>query len=341
MRKSCQKLLTCKESLTTISNVTFAILAKRYLSAGCPDKQGVARSERHQAEESVRLDNLRGHFGRIPLVGLSIRDCAQYGAANSERPRAADLDLQTLSNLCWFAVAERVLTTNPVLGRARTRKSKEVVHCRSSMPRDGDELHRVARALLSSRQSEATGWQFLFESFTGVRTNECLAMRMDATKRGEPGFVENDWLYVRRSKSGGFPYVRIDSDLRALLSAHHAWHAGRSPWYFPGPSIAFPLDRTTLTRRLAAVCPRLGVSRITSHGLRSFFVTAKRSQGIPDNQIAAMIGNTTVALIQSTYGDLPLSWSGGDPLLFMPKNGLPAWASESDAVTVDFKAEAA
>ena len=321
--------------------MTYVVLVNRYIAAGCPDKAGVKRSTEHQAEEARRLENLRSHFSKIPLAKLSIRHCAQYGAANVERPRAADLDLQTLSNLCWFGVAEGALTVNPVLGRAKTRKSRDVVHCREAMPQNGDQLHQIARELLSSRQSEATGWQMLLEAFTGCRTNEVLALRMDAAKRGEPGFVEGDFIYIRRSKSGGFPYVRIDADLRSLLAAHRAWHDGRSPWYFPGPSLAFPLDRTTLTRRLGAVCPRLGAGRITSHGLRAYFVTVMRSRGLSNEQVAALIGDRTSSLIESTYGALPESWSGGEALTLMPRAGMPAWATDGDTISVDFKTKTA
>jgi hypothetical protein len=47
-------------------------------------------------------------------------------------------------------------------------------------------------------------------------------------------------------------------------------------------------------------------SGVTSHGMRAYYVTVRRSQGIKDGQIAAEIGDKSgVALIVSTYGDLP------------------------------------
>jgi len=309
--------------------MTFTTLTKRYVAQGCPDKQGVRRTAPQIERESRCLDNLRRHFRDIPMESLTIRHCAEYCASQGHRQRAADMDLQTLSNLCWFGVFEGVFTTNPVLRRARCRKACDVRHCREVMPADAAVLHRVAGALLANQFSAASGWQMLFEAFTGCRTVEVLALRTDARSKTEPGFVEANYLYVRRAKRGGSPFVFIQPELRELLAAHAEWKAEAfpdSPWYFPGQSGGLPLTRCALTRRLDLTCRKIGVPKITSHGLRAYFVTLQRSRGLSNEQVAAMIGDRTSALIDSTYGALPEVWSGGEPLAFIPAGG-PAWKS--------------
>lgn len=302
--------------------MTFLELSRRYIAAGHPDKRGERRPPEVCARELVRIDSLRKHLRGVTAERITVRNCAEYGAANRHRPRSADLDLQVLSNLCWFAVMEGVLQTNPVLGRAKHRKAGDVIHCRDAMPKDADELHEIAGRMMRNPVSAATGWQMLFEAFTGCRTSEVLAMRTDATQRGQHGFDDGTYLHVRRQKSGGFPYLKIDADLRELLTAHKAWKTVDSPWYFPGLSGGLPLTRFALSHRLKSM--KLG-KRITSHGLRAYFVTLHRSRGLGNEQVAALIGDRTSSLIETTYGALPEVWSGGEPLGFMPKNCKKAW----------------
>jgi len=69
----------------------------------------------------------------------------------------------------------------------------------------------------------------------------------------------------------------------------------------------------------------LVLPHVTAHGLRSFYVTKRRSDGIADAQIAAEIGDNNVEMISQTYGDRPPNWTGGQKLSFLPSEGLPAW----------------
>ena len=191
----------------------FIELTRRYQAAGHPDKRGERRHETLARDEATRIENLRNHFRSVPIEKLSIRHCAEYGTKNAHRQRSADMDLQVLSNLCWFAVMEGIIPVNPVLGRAKHRKAKDVVHCRECMPMDADEIHRIAGDMIRRPSSAATGWQMLFEVFTGCRTSEVLAFRMDASARGEPGYDDGTYLHIRRAKRGGFPFLKIDADL--------------------------------------------------------------------------------------------------------------------------------
>jgi hypothetical protein len=54
--------------------------------------------------------------------------------------------------------------------------------------------------------------------------------------------------------------------------------------------------------------------------------------------IAGEIGDKTVSLMQSTYGDRPDNWTGGTALSWLPSVGLPAWqrwqAAESKVVAL-------
>lgn len=67
--------------------------------------------------------------------------------------------------------------------------------------------------------------------------------------------------------------------------------------------------------------------KLTSHGMRAFYVLIRRSQGASDEQIAFEIGHSSNgACIKNTYGSAPESWKngGGPNLSWLPE--VPAWA---------------
>lgn len=74
------------------------------------------------------------------------------------------------------------------------------------------------------------------------------------------------------------------------------------------------------------VSPKFG-RELTSHGLRAFYVTVRRSHGILDVQIAYEIGHTSggQTLAEVCVGN-PLHWLVGDgpKMSFLP-TGEPAW----------------
>jgi hypothetical protein len=105
--------------------------------------------------------------------------------------RTTDLELNTLSNALNWAVSEELLDDNPVLRRKRFRRSKEVVHCREKSAEDIEELHALAALLFEDSRSEVSGWQFLFESLTGLRNAEALMLRVNA-RSDKPGGITAD-----------------------------------------------------------------------------------------------------------------------------------------------------
>lgn len=66
--------------------------------------------------------------------------------------------------------------------------------------------------------------------------------------------------------------------------------------------------------------------KITAQGLRAVHVTILRGQGLPDEAIAARIGQTSGGrTIKRVYGGTPDLWLNGGKSSFKPK-GKPAWS---------------
>lgn len=256
-------------------------------------------------------------------------------------PRCADLELYTLSNALTSGVRMDFIPSNSIAYHwPRFHRAADGKHWREFAPAAGDVLHMLAPSQLSAPPTEALGWQLLFEAFTGCRTSEILDLRMDAKDNSTPGFIEGDWLWLKRRKNGTNPFALIHPALRQAIEAHREWHARR----FPGHPMWIPhrfnrarsADVGALTQALRRICPLLGLPKRTSHGLRAYYVTVRRSQGISDAQIAAEIGDATgAAIIAETYGAVPPNWQGGQDLGFMSVDAPPSWLQTSFAPIKD------
>lgn len=302
--------------------MTTSSLIAQYQKAGCPLPNLTPRTPEYTARQLAKVAEF---FGSRDPATIKVPDCVKYHAWR-KRDRACELELAALSACFNWAVSAGLIEANYIRS-GRPRFVREVVHCREKAFTTPEELHDAAAMFLASRKSPVLGFQLLVEAFTGLRTNEVLSLQMDA-KRGEPGHVDGNCLWVRRSKRGVNPFVQIHDALKSVMDRHRSWHAGRSPWWFPGSDLVRPVARQSLTNALRRV-----FGDKTSHGLRSFYVTARRSQGVTDERIAAEIGDSTVSLISRTYGDVPPSWAtGAKPTQWVPEGLKPAWERVSISI---------
>jgi integrase len=318
---------------------TVAQLILAYTEAGYPTAKGAARHPDQNRNVRGRLAHLAPFWGHKTEADIDAKaDCHRYftsrkGPNGEPAPAVAvNYEVLSLSTLFEWALTNGLATANPLKNRPRLARPK-IRHCREVAPQTADELHALAAHLFDNPQSAPLGWQLLLEALTGCRTAEILALRWDAKSREAAGYIEGDWLWLQRRKGGVNPFAAIHPDLRECLTALRAWHAklGRfaSPWFIPSLRIAGqPIRPNSLTKALSSAAPRVVGHDVTSHGLRSFYVTARRSQGVIDAQIAAEIGDRTgPSIIAQTYGDIPPNWkAGGKPILWTPAEAEPAWA---------------
>ena len=305
-------------------------LVSSYLAHHCPSKRLEERDMKFCEFQAKRLEWIVKWWGskRADTVRLGMvheyRDWRKPQIANGKGHRMIDMELQCLSNVLNYAVATGRLDTNFLLHRPRFQAASEVAHCRDAMPKDGDELNWWAELFFSKPETEVLGWQLLLEAMTGCRTSEILQMKF-TTGPGEPGHVHGDRLDVARCKSGTNPWVIITDDLASLLPRHIHWALSRfgdQPFWLPNRLGDGPVSRYALTSHLARETASRGLPKRTSHGLRAYFVTKMRRDGHSDSDVAAMIGDSTVSLIQTTYGK---PRPGEPKLSFRRSNGTASW----------------
>jgi integrase len=328
-------------------------LCIQYLEAGCPNRQQQERTGKQLAQEQFRLNALIPFWKNIFPTEVKYSHYSQYFNWRKKQTkkarfggRAVDMELNTLSNALSWALSVGKIEINPCAGgRPRFRPGNTVRHCREFAPLDGNELHALAGHFFEDRRSEVLGWQLLIEAMTGCRTSEVLKLRLDARHKGEPGFIDHlpdsgkvmvqdgnhGWLWIARSKGGVKPFVQIHPALAECLESFNRWHLWRFPkskWWFPSSRKGehLPIDLGSLTQALKMAGKLIAGAHRTSHGLRAYYVTVRRSQGIPDAQIADEIGDRTgAAMIVSTYGSVPPNWRGSEAIQWLPTKGKPAW----------------
>jgi integrase len=349
----------------------FASLAELYVKSGCPDKKLKPRPEPFTTAEKARVTRLASFFGNLPAADLRLDDCLRYhkwrirSIRYGTGGRTVDKDLNTLSNVLNYATARRLIPLNYIRA-GRPKFQEHVRHSREVAPVSADVIHRLADEMFGTVRTEVLAWQLLFAMFTGCRTSELLRLRLDARDAHAAGFIQwksqtpdpgpqtpDGRLSLQRSKKGVNPFAIIGPEFAQMIDCFRRWHAARFPdvpWFFPSPvgkltkegafatSVLAAVDLGALGHALTRFTAALDLPHITPHGLRSFYVTKRRSDGAPDAVIAGEIGDKTVSLMQSTYGDRPDNWTGGTALSWLPSVGLPAWqrwqAAESKVVAL-------
>lgn len=321
-------------------SATISQLITDYLEAGCPDKKRRPRTGLSLEREKSYLVHISEWWGKRAIEGIAAADCHDYAEwrrttvrAGSSGDRTAELEIGALRNcLHWSLLTRRIAKFPFPESMPRFRNSADIQHCRDFMPASGDELHRLAAAFFTRPGSQVLGGQLLCEAFTGCRTSEVLDLRWDAKRIGvdaEPGYMDDRHLWINRRKRGINGYIPITPHLRAFLTAWRAWHRSKFPeshYWFPASNGQSPVDKGSLTHALKQITAQLKLPHRTSHGLRAYYVTVRRSEGISDAQIASELGQRSgAALIVSTYGAVPPNWSGGAELTWLPRTGAPAW----------------
>jgi site-specific recombinase XerD len=323
----------------------FSDLAETWLSAGCPDGCGRPRPDEYVAEARRHLARPMEYFGKADIHTIGKKTIGSYGKWRSERvervgcsgARIADLEMSHVGALYKWARQMEITDADPLSERTRIQRSAEISHSTERAPRSGDEVHRLANAMMMNPRSRSTGWLWLFMCLTGCRCGELRTLRLDAKPLGvakPPGYYTSQEIVVLRGKQtqaaasrNPIGVIPLSDPAKEMLLAWELWHkeeADGSPYWFPGRSRSQPLAVGALTRALARECRRLGIEHISAHGARSFYASTLRQTEPDDRIVAARLGHTNVAMIERIYGS---RMAEKDPnYSFLPSSGEPAWS---------------
>jgi integrase len=302
-----------KQAALERNRLTVAAVLKEYVEFGFPDRKSrIKKTAATRETEGKSIQRLEAFFGPLAAVSLTLKDCDAYrkwranGGYTWQRgeklrrsragDRCVDIELQTLGNALALAVRQEKLKVNPLTGRGRYHSEEDTRHCRETAPTP-QQLQIIAQTF-RERGEDVIADCLLFLGFSGLRVREGLRLDWEAV----------DWaagvIHVKREKRGINPFVPILPEMETLLREMQT--RARSHLLFPSDVDANrPLPYPILAMRLSRLCRSTGMRYVTLHGLRSFFVTQCRESGLPDTEIAALIGDKSgPAIIARTYGDV-------------------------------------
>lgn len=325
-------------TVTSPSALTdFWLLMEGYKGAGCPGADFKARTDHRLEEEKERVGRMTKWHAWPVVEQIRSATLDRYAAwrklaKRMRNGRRINQEMVTLKNALRWALRSEFIKANPLAAiEVVDYQWAASVRSKNRRPEDAEELHKIARWFFKFQESEVFAFQMLFEAFSGVRTSEALACRWDA-KYGEPGFCDGEYLHLARKKQGVNPWVKIHPALSELLKVIKKWRAARhpeSPWFFPSPYMPEQtVSATGLVHALVRAAKKLGVGKYTSHGMRGYYATARRSEFVPDAVIAAEMGDSSGAMIVvHNYGDLPPNWKDtkAGKVTWLPAKGGPAW----------------
>ena len=299
-----------------------------YRAAGFPTCRGKERPGLGWAERAVA--SLATIVAPASLYAFSATVWREYTKQATGRGAAA-LDrefrlIRAALAYCSRFPDETGVTDCPRLGWWRPLyDSTQARHCRDRQPEHADEINDICHALFDAGQ-DVVAWFVVVQAMTGARCSELLRLRM-TRERHQPGFDDgrNLWLPRSRTAKGTAPFAVIHADLRRALTCFYDWHDQTFPqsgWWFPAARSygLQPIKANTIQKALRRVS-----DRVTSHGLRSYFVNVLRSQEMTDAEIALRIGHKSGGrLIVDVYGSFLAR-----PISYRPLDRPAAWFRSS------------
>jgi integrase len=297
------------------ARVTVGELIDAYVSNGMRTRKGRPKRVSTINGEHGCLRPVRKYFAHRQAASVSLSDADKYRdwrtsggyfsgsdaqKAKQKRMRAGtrsvDLELTVLGNVFHLAVRRGLLKANPLVGKGRYGVAEDVRHCREVAPTPAG-LKQIEH-WLRLRKEHGSADVICFLAYSGLRINEALPLEWESVDWGQK--IVN----VTRQKRGITPWVPLLPELESLLKAMQ--NRSKSTWLFPSPFDPSKIrDAAAVRRRLTAACQALGLSHVTPHGLRSYFVTQARASGLSDAEIAMLIGDRTgPSIIAHTYGDI-------------------------------------
>lgn len=321
---AANKMAELKALVNPRATLTVGAILEHYAASGYPDRNKLPRTGPGLDMEVRNVAKLREWWTARPAEAIAEADQDDYhtwrlaDVSKGTGHRTSELELNTLRNALNWAVRTRKLKTQPMVKAYKFRRREDIQHARAFMPRNGDEMHRVAAALFEDPRSQVHGWQYLLQCLTGLRAGESRKLlaapaRPDPLSPAPPGHLEGTrYLHVARLKRGRNPRVRLDDperpEIRPLIDRILAWKAVKYPksdYLLPGRG-GKQLSAASLSKALVRVCKQLGLPPRHSHGCRAYYASVRLTQGTSPEDIARELGQKSGdELIRSVYGVEP------------------------------------
>ena len=147
-------------------------------------------------------------------------------------------------------------------------------------------------------------------AYTGCRVGEALALTWQDVDLGLGTIVisksvqrvDKEWVVTSPKTRSGTRVISLPSEAVQVLriQAERCVAQGIRDLVFPSGQ-GTPLHATTVAHAMRRECDRLGLCRLTPHGLRHLHASLLLAQGLPIPAVSQRLGHANAAITMSTY----------------------------------------
>jgi integrase len=265
--------------------LTVAALVSGFLS----DAEGRISSEAFRGYRKF-LRPFSAAFGDRPAESIT----AQEAEAFSRRPDWSSTYqaqfLGTLQSAYRFGVRKRLIGGNPVQCLRKPVKQSRGV---KAVINEGDHRRLLAHAKPDTRDLLLLLWH------TGARPGEITGLTAEQVKASADGVIP--LAEHKTAHKGKSRFLVLSGE--ALKIARRRAKAVGSGLLFRGQS-GGRLTAQAVGCRLKKLCRKAGVRYFIPYGYRHTFATHALAAGVPDAQVAALLGHSSTTMLHRHYSHL-------------------------------------
>lgn len=288
--------------VTVATNFTFEQFFNQFI-----DNRQFTNAPGTVEREKRRVSPMLHAFGSVKMVRITAGDIQGYvrnrkgvGLAN----RSVNLELTLLRSIFKHAVKIGAAVNNPAKDVQNLPETRKKVF----IPTHVAFLRFVKVASETPNGDQFVAWLW-FRAYTGTRPTESLCVRWSDID------FENDVISVESRKGRQDEEIKtrpvdIHPNLKPiLLEWRWKWEKafekrGKTHDYvFFNPHTGKPMS-CGFGKTFREVREKAGLGRLTSHGLRHYFISHALMSRVPKDTIKDWVGHTTTKMIDTTYGHL-------------------------------------
>ena len=230
----------------------------------------------------------RAH-GKRPAEAVSPTDAEAF----ARKPEWSDTYragfLGTLVTAYRWAVREKLLAASPV---EHVRKPSKASRGASAVITEAEHRKLIAVADPLMRDFLTVLWH------TGARPGEVAGLTAERVKASADGMLP---LTEHKTAHKG--------KARFLILTGEAWDTVKRRADAVGEGLVFAgrdgkLSAQAIGSRMRTLCRRAGLRRLTAYGYRHGFATSALAKGVPDAQVAALLGHCDTSMLHRHYSHL-------------------------------------
>lgn len=252
------------------------------------------------ARPRVGAETLRGYrkylvpfattYGDRSAEGVTAREAEAFGQRLGWSPTYQAGFVGTLQSAYRWAVRQRLVVSSPVENcRKPLRRSRGT----AAVVTEVEHRRLLEKARPDTRDLLVMLWH------TGARPGEVAGLTAEQVRASVDGVIP---LPCHKTAHRGKSRVLILVG-EALVVARRRAEAVGSGLLFRGQGDV-RLTAQAIGCRLRKLCRRAGVRHLIPYGYRHAFATAALSAGVPDAQVAALLGHSSTTMLHRHYSHL-------------------------------------